>query len=217
MGAPKNKTASPRSFRLMGRLVTSPGNTMMRKGASSRSKMVRGNTTLASPGAAGRKQAARRLIVPQVQVVDSAFINNSINQTAFAENVPYNSTMLAGGQSSSMSQMDGGQDNTMVLGGHMERLLQTRNTASIERKGGNATGGDGSIKDRRKMRRSNSCSDIQLSTFRQRLGSSSRKGLGPIKEVVSELPVPASGQGARGKENRVGLKRTKSSASLVLR
>merc|ERR1712059_166838 len=112
---------------------------------------------------------------------------------------------------------DGGQDNTMVLSGHMERLLQTRNTASIERKGGKATGGDGSNKDRRKLRRSNSCSDIQLSTFRQRLGSSSRKGLGPIKEVVSKLPVPASGQGARGKENRVGLKRTKSSASLVLR
>jgi len=105
----------------------------------------------------------------------------------------------------------------MVVGGHMERLLQARNTGSIGRKGGNATGGDESIKDGRKMRRSNSCSDIQLSTFRQRLGSSSRKVLGPLKEVVSKLPVPASGQGARGKENRVGMKRTLSSASLVLR
>merc|ERR1712059_19842 len=213
--APKNKTASPRSFRVKGRLVTSPGTTMMRKGASSRSRMVRSNSTLASPGVAGRKQAARREVVPRVQVGDS-INDDTIDQTAFSENVRYNSTVLAGGQSSSLYQMDGAQDNTMVLGGYMERLLQARNTASIGRKGGNASAGDESIKDRRKMRRSNSCSDIQLSTFRQRLGSSSRKVLGPIKEVVSNLPVPAIGQGARGK-NRVGMERTLSSVSLVLR
>merc|ERR1712096_75982 len=148
--------------------------------ARSDKRMTWANTTL-----------SRRMQTLQMpDMVPSVHLNDgTINESAFSDNVPYNSTVLYNDTSSFPSScmvpdVSTDMENTMVLSGLIDKLVAARDAAALHdrskaqnigqsaagrsstrvpagsKKPRQATASQPSSKMTRKMRRSNSCSEI---------------------------------------------------------
>eukprot|EP00092_Neocalanus_flemingeri_P060816 GFUD01073009.1.p1 GENE.GFUD01073009.1~~GFUD01073009.1.p1 ORF type:complete len:323 (+),score=75.89 GFUD01073009.1:2-970(+) len=275
-----NKTASPRSTKKLGRFHTSPagrigsrtlrttplsaqpGSPARRKGrkvgvsplARPNQRMIRSNTTLGT--CRSNANVSRRMQMPDL--VPSIHVDEvTINESAFSDNVPYNSTVcIEASVSSVVPDIGMDMDNTVILGGFINRMVAARDAAVLQEKTRiqedtvtSATtdsyntrappaaskiprlpnASRMSTKATRKLRRSNSCSEIILASRKQvqrpRLTSipDGQEDLPSIRESVGNRPsmvrsnscLTASGI-KRGMVGNVKLSRVGSSSNLVL-
>merc|ERR1719233_1665868 len=147
--------------------------------ARSSSRMTRSNTTLGMP---------KNNIDRKMKNLDLIH-DGTINESAFSENVPYNSTVCMNSTTTSrtmlpVTNMDTENDNTVVLSGLIDKLVAARDAAVLQDRtlrqqntshGKNRQGQPAQIskqdqssnKSARKLRRSNSCSDLSLSNWKQ--------------------------------------------------
>ena len=140
------------------------------------SRMIRSNTTL--------DRDDKRKLNP------NSFHDGTINESAFSENVPYNSTVCMNTTTTNKTMVpnitvNAENDNTVVLSGLIDQLVAARDLAVLQdrtlRQQNIAHGSmaskppsdqilkqdKSSIKSARKLRRSNSCSDLSLSNWKQ--------------------------------------------------
>ena len=199
-----NKTASPRSTKKIGKFYKSPvprsSNRTLRTPHSIQNssrvnrmpdttpiarpskRMMRSNTTLGmSKDSLGKRTKNQHL-----------FHDGTINESAFSENVPYNSTVCMNTTTTKRTMLpvitvDTENDNTVVLSGLIDQLVAARDAAVLQditlrqqnpvncNVAANKPGPSAqissqdrsSIKAARKLRRSNSCSDLSLSRWKQ--------------------------------------------------
>jgi len=260
-----NRTASPRSTKKLGKFYKSPvprsSNRTLRTPQSmhttvrakrmidsspvarSSSRMTRSNTTLGM----SKNNVERKMKNPNL------FHDGTINESAFSENVPYNSTVCMNSTTTNrtmlpVNTMDTENDNTVVLSGLIDKLVAARDAAVLQdktlRQQNTSQGRDrrqpaqiskqdkSSNKSARKLRRSNSCSDLSLSNWKQgeqrkRLMSrgESKENLASIREysgrgipTLVRSTTSLTSAGARGSKVGGGaLSRAGSSSNLMLR
>jgi len=249
--ARSNKTASPRSTKRLGKFHTSPtARNMMQtrrttphvqQEVATRKVGKFGSTTpIARPSSksSGSNSAsmARKIqypdLVPSLQLNDASMINES----AFTSNVPYNSTVCYENVAQPLSDPLLEMENTAVMSGCIDKMLATRNDAmfkvplsKIPRHGALL-----STKATRKLRRSNSCSEITRfkrgeQGSRPRLGSKpeNKENLAPVRESSADFSARSKmvrsrstlsdrdGNSARAVNGRIS--RSGSSSNVVLR
>jgi len=218
-------------------------------------RMTRANTTLGTSRSNTNVSRRVQMPAPSIHVNDG-----TINESVFSNNVPYNSTVCNDTSISSSMVPDITMDdmeNTVVLSGLINRLVAARDAAVMQDKTltqntevfsnerqiprnqpvlskipRQASGAQLPAKNARKMRRSNSCSEIVMINRRQgeqrrRLGSrvEDQENLPSIREsaavgrpsmVRSNSCLTASGT-KRGQVVGGRLSRAGSSTNLVLR
>eukprot|EP00092_Neocalanus_flemingeri_P033507 GFUD01036425.1.p1 GENE.GFUD01036425.1~~GFUD01036425.1.p1 ORF type:complete len:760 (+),score=195.12 GFUD01036425.1:167-2281(+) len=276
-----NKTASPRSTKKLSRYHTSPAgqkssrtqrttplsaklaSPARKRGrmigvsplARPNKRMIRSNTTLDT----GRSNTnvSRRMQMPDL--VPSIHVNDAtMNESAFSNNVPYNSTVcIEASVSSVVPDISMDMENTIILGGFIDRMVAARDAAVLQEKpriqedtmtsattdSYNTraplaaskiprlpTASRMSTKTTRKLRRSNSCSEIILASRKQvqrpRLTSitDGQEDLPSIRESVANRPSMVRSNSCltasatkRGMVGTAGLSRVGSSSNLVLR
>merc|ERR1719154_634090 len=151
-------------------------------------KMLRSNTTLGT-GRATNSVVSRRVQMPDI-VPDIRVHDGTVNESVFSDNVPYNSTVCNEFSISNVSSMVPDvtldMENTVVLSGLIDKMVAARDLAvardktRVEQAERTLRSGSGAVssripkqsqvatatkmsaKDARKMRRSNSCSEIDL-------------------------------------------------------
>eukprot|EP00092_Neocalanus_flemingeri_P033506 GFUD01036424.1.p1 GENE.GFUD01036424.1~~GFUD01036424.1.p1 ORF type:complete len:760 (+),score=195.92 GFUD01036424.1:167-2281(+) len=218
-------------------------------------KMIRSNTTLDT----GRSNTnvSRRMQMPDL--VPSIHVNDgTINESVFSDNVPYNSTVCNETSifgNSVVPDVTVDMENTVVLSGLINKMVAVRDAAVLQEKTRNQeietstttdcyytralpagrkipsqpSASRMSTKATRKLRRSNSCSEIVLASRKQRPRLTSKpdgqENLSSIRESVSGVRpamvrsnscLTASGT-KRGMVGNVRLSRVGSSSNLVLR
>ena len=236
-----NKTASPRSTKRLGKYHTSPAgrnatrnlrtphsaqpaSPARRQGrlgcvsplARPGKRMTRANTTLSTTGRANTTASRRMQNLQMPDLVPSIHLNDgTINESAFSDNVPYNSTVLYNDDAptftgSTMPDVSTDMENTVVLSGLIDKLVAARDAAVLQDRARFQNTGQSSIgqystrvpsagskiprqgatsqpsaKMARKMRRSNSCSEIVLASRKQ---GGQRPRLGSKPEGQENLP-----------------------------
>ena len=195
-----NKTASPRSTKKLGKSYKSPvpraSNRALRTAQSNQNSRRGNRMTDSSP----IDRPSKRMIRSNTTLdrVDSrkqnpnSFHDGTINESAFSENVPYNSTVCMNTTTTKRTMLpvitvDTENDNTVVLSGLIDQLVAARDAAVLQditlrqqnpvncNVAANKPGPSAqissqdrsSIKAARKLRRSNSCSDLSLSRWKQ--------------------------------------------------
>ena len=178
--------------------------------------MTRANTTLSTTGRANTTASRRMQNLQMPDLVPSIHLNDgTINESAFSDNVPYNSTVLYNDDAptftgSTMPDVSTDMENTVVLSGLIDKLVAARDAAVLQDRarfqntGQSSTGqystrvppagskiprqgatSQPSAKMARKMRRSNSCSEIVLASRKQGV---QRPRLGSKPEGQENLP-----------------------------
>merc|ERR1719244_1822109 len=131
-----NVTASPRSSRRGGRLITTPARRKTNALSMTRNKAI----------GKAKESLTRKKIShygkPQILVdsVDESLVNDTVDQTLFTRHVQYNSTVLSRVGLSAVASIGPEQDNTVVLSGHIDMLVAARNKA--ERSGSGSSPGN---------------------------------------------------------------------------
>jgi len=263
---PGNKTASPRSTKKLGRFYKSPvarsSSRTLRTPQSQHSTVRPSRMTESSPIARSSNRMTRSnttlgMVKNKVEgkmKSRNLFNDGTINESAFTENVPYNSTVCMNSTTDNRSTlpvitMDTGIDNTVVLSGLIDELVAARDAAVLQdrtlRHQNTSHGTEKQVpiaqiskqdkssnKSARKLRRSNSCSDLSLSSWKQgdqrkRLTSrtESKENLASIREYTGRgIPTlvrstttltRAAVRGSKGETGK--LSRAGSSSNLMLR
>jgi len=261
-----NKTASPKSTKKIGKSYKSPalkvGAKSLRRPQTSHRSVRDVTTNNSSPRARPSKRMTRSntlLLTSQIdacrtiQIPDMIIDDAIVNERAFSQNVPCNSTVCMNTTTNRRDDTTTDPDNTVVLSGIMNQLVAVRDAAVQQdrtlqqqketfgrKRGTDARAGVGTCKQfgqdfakaQRKLRRSNSCSDIALFSKKQggqrnRLasGSNSKENLPSIREysgqdrppmVRSKTNLSATGF-KNGKSGTGKLSRTGSSSKILLR
>ena len=170
-------------------------------------KLTRANTTL---GTSRSTNVSRRVQMPAIHVNDG-----TVNESVFSNNVPYNSTVCHETSVSSSIVPDltiDDMENTVVLSGLINRLVaardaavmqdqtltqnnsevfsserqMTRNPSVMSKIPRQAAGTQLPARNTRKLRRSNSCSEIVMTNRRQ---VEQRRRLGSRAEDQENLPA----------------------------